>query len=300
MALQLAGFTGVRRLGAGNFGEVFAARDNASGQLLVVKRIPKSKVRLDMVRTEVAVLQRLEPTCKPYILCYSGFREDAANYYIITEFLDGFTPLEDIVDGKAGLITDAQKAGIAKKAIEGLGEIHAKGVAHRDIKPANVMANLKTGEVKYIDFGLACMAAGCSTTVVSGSPEYEAPEMFLAGSQVPRPMWSIQSLQKTDMFSLGNTLWELANGRLFPQWVNATALWLQRRNPQALASIRALVGVQQSLRWLRIFAQSYNYTNPRDQLAAKNRATEAFYRQNAQISLIPLLQRNPALRSLPK
>ncbi len=308
--LPLAGYVTVRRLGAGAFGEVFSARDRKTGEMVVVKRLPKAKVNRDMVQKEVAILRHLENTCRPFILCFRGFTEDANNYYVFTEFLDGFRPLEDMVPTRgpngrpaAVAVTDAQKAAIARKAVEGLAVIHSRGVAHRDLKPANLMARLLPGgevEVKIIDFGLSCMAGGCSTQLVAGSPVYEAPELYLGGLQANKPMWDLRSLQKTDMWSLGITLWELVRGQLpWAAWVSASTNFLRARNPRKLAMWSSGSPADRSKTWNKAFMQNYNYNSPNDQIATQDTAVEQFMTRNNGPSLRPLLQRNPTARALP-
>lgn len=82
-----------------------------------------------------------------------------------------------------------------KELLHGLKHLHEKGIAHRDIKPENIM--LGEGKLKYIDFGLACFYENCEGSV--GTPFYIAPEVY--DKKMPVEDWD-----KTDVFSLGNTL----------------------------------------------------------------------------------------------
>lgn len=298
--LPLPGLTTVRRLGAGAFGEVFSARDNATGQMLVVKRIPKGKVRLETVKKEVDILRYLEPTCRPYILCFKSFQQDAGSYYILTEFLDDFATLDEVA--REGTLDETRKAEIARQLVAGLAVIHSRGVAHRDIKPQNVMVT-KSGPVavKYIDFGLACLQRGCNTRVIGGTPGYMPTELYsLLRPGTPKPVWNLDQLQRTDLWSLGLTIWELVQGQMtLRAWQTAVERWMAVNRPQILRSINQLPPADRAERWRRMFVNSFNYNSPTDQLAPQNRAVESFLAAHAAPSLRSMLDRVPGRRTLP-
>ena len=102
---------------------------------------------------------------------------------------------------------------IALAVAEALAHAHARGVVHRDVKPQNVLLAGQT--VKLTDFGMArveSLAGMTGSSLVWGSPEYMAPELFGQGGVDPR----------TDLYSLGVLLFEMVSGRL--PWKEGRAL----------------------------------------------------------------------------
>ncbi len=95
---------------------------------------------------------------------------------------------------------------LAIKAAEALAYAHGQGVIHRDIKPANLMYNPATGEIKLSDFGIARIVdtQRTRTGIILGTPSYMAPEQ-LAGRRLDG---------RSDLFSLGVTLYQLLSGEL--------------------------------------------------------------------------------------
>src|SRR5439155_1481268 len=92
-----------------------------------------------------------------------------------------------------------------------VGDIHALGVIHKDIKPGNILVNATTGEVKLTDFELASLLApeqpdAVEPDLIEGSLPYMSPE------QTGRTNQDID--QRSDLYSLGVTLFELRAGRL--------------------------------------------------------------------------------------
>lgn len=205
-------FVVTQRLGTGTFGEVFAVKNRVTYDTIVIKRIPKIDIDRMTVEREVMVLKHLEAVCQPYILCFNDFAEDDIYYYIITEFLGDYITLREFIDEPA-LMTDVKV--IIVNLINGLHEIHAYGVAHRDIKPDNIMINPNTLDIKYIDFGLACIKTDCNTSIIGGTQLYIAPEIMYPTRQFGRPAFDLNSLKKADIWSLGMTIFELVTGRSY-------------------------------------------------------------------------------------
>src|SRR6516164_9032506 len=134
-----------------------------------------------------------------------------SSYFYAMEFLEGET-LENLIKRSGQL--DVQLAlEIAAQVAAGLAAVHEQNLVHRDIKPTNIMVRLKEeGSVtaKIIDLGLAktldesASEAGISSPgTFVGTPEFASPEQF-AGIQVDI---------RSDLYSLGVTLWEMLNGK---------------------------------------------------------------------------------------
>jgi serine/threonine protein kinase len=291
--MALPGLTTVRRLGAGAFGEVFSARENKTGSMLVVKRLLKSKVPYEMVVREASILQYLEPLCRPYILCYRAFTQDSQYYYLQTEFLADFVPLDELI--AAGSLDDTEKASIVRKLIAGLAIVHSHDVVHLDIKPPNVMVTRNGQQVKYIDFGLSCMRAGCAKRFWGGTPGFMSPELYLGSPS----LWSIAELKRIDIWALGITIWQVVVGQATTTiWRQASEAWYRAFKPQTLVTINALRPAARWQKWVYMFVRNFNYLNPRDQINAANKRVEVFLAANNLPSLRVMLNRNPLQRTL--
>jgi len=95
---------------------------------------------------------------------------------------------------------------IIARVADGLGHAHSMGIVHRDIKPANIMYNPDTDTAKITDFGIARVtdSSKTKTGMVLGTPSYMSPEQ-LAGKKIDG---------RSDLFSLGVTLYQMTCGRL--------------------------------------------------------------------------------------
>ncbi|HXJ14030.1 MAG TPA: protein kinase, partial [Candidatus Limnocylindrales bacterium] len=142
--------------------------------------------------------------------------EQGGRTFIAMEFIDGET-LRSHIRGKALPLEELLSLGI--QIAEALDAAHSEGIIHRDIKPANIFIN-KRGRAKILDFGLAKLSpkgiAGAETDsgsgtpdstsivgIISGTPSYMSPEQVRGDALDPR----------TDIFSLGVLLYEMATGR---------------------------------------------------------------------------------------
>jgi TolB-like protein len=135
--------------------------------------------------------------------------ESGGNYFYAMEFVDGET-VERLIRDQGRLETDMALEVVAQVAA-GLTAIHKQHLVHRDIKPSNIMVSLEEGRlenVKIIDLGLAKGAADEGTISTAGSftgtPGYASPEQFAGiGADI-----------RSDLYSLGVTLWEMLSGKL--------------------------------------------------------------------------------------
>lgn len=217
-------FENIKELGSGSYGQVFLVRrrkragDPGAGKEMVLKTLSKrgtgkiKATRADALVSEVSILQRLAPVCSEYIVCFDAFFEDADHYYITTQFLGGFSELYSLIEKDK--LRDVRKDVLRQmldNLASGLRLMHSKGIAHRDIKPENVLANPKTGEIRYIDFGLACMDGGCIDRHIVGTEDYWAPEIYFADEDRTLP-FDLVRLQRGDVWSLGCVFFEMLNG----------------------------------------------------------------------------------------
>jgi serine/threonine protein kinase/Tfp pilus assembly protein PilF len=208
----------LEKLGAGGMGEVYLAEDTKLGRKIALKvlseELTANRDRLIRFDQEAYAASALN---HPNILTIYEMGDEGGRHFIATEYIDGIT-LRRRLGGppmEVGEILD-----IAIQITGALEEAHAAGIVHRDIKPENVMIR-KNGHVKVLDFGLAKLidpSLQNETTdteaitralvqtdagIVMGTSQYMSPEQA-RGKGVDA---------RTDIWSLGVMLYEMATGR---------------------------------------------------------------------------------------
>jgi len=200
-------------LGAGGMGEVYRARDTRLGREAAIKVLPAE------VSSDASRLKRFEREARaasalnhPNIVTIYEVGVDAGASFIAMELVNGRT-LREIV--AAGSPPVRRLLSVAAPLADGLASAHDAGIVHRDLKPENVMVT-KDGVVKILDFGLAKLSLsltggeGSLATVsrtepggLLGTVSYMSPEQA-AGQPADF---------RSDQFSLGSMLYELASGK---------------------------------------------------------------------------------------
>ncbi len=191
-----------RKLGEGNMGVVFAARDERLGRSVAIKlvqgRNAEASARSRLwreARTAAAVNH-------PNICQIYDIGEHEGEVYIAMEMLEG-EPLSDRI--ARGALPPGNAVAIAGAVLDALAALHRAGVVHRDLKPSNVF--LTPHGVKLLDFGLAREMAGADqlTTpgMIVGTPRYMAPEQWSGSAVGPA----------ADLFACGSMLFEMLTGR---------------------------------------------------------------------------------------
>ncbi len=200
-------------LGAGGMGEVYRATDTKLGRDIALKVLPAEMAhdpeRLARFRREAKALAQLD---HPNIVTIHSVEECDGVHFLTMQLVEG-QPLDRLIP--AGGLPVEQIVEIAGALGDALAAAHEKGIVHRDLKPANVMVS-NEGRVKVLDFGLAkdvgaSDPADATLTsdhrtqagVVMGTPAYMSPEQTSG-----RPLD-----HRTDIFSLGVVLHEMATGR---------------------------------------------------------------------------------------
>jgi len=200
-------------LGAGGMGEVYRATDTKLGRDVALKVLPAEMAldpeRLARFRREAKVLAQLD---HPNIVTIHSVEEYAGLHFLTMQLVEG-QPLNRLIP-ELGLPVE-RIVDIAGALADALAAAHEKGIVHRDVKPTNVMVTSE-GRVKVLDFGLAkdvrgstldnatlTSASNTKMGVVMGTPAYMSPEQTSG-----RPLD-----HRTDIFSLGVVLHEMATGR---------------------------------------------------------------------------------------
>jgi TolB-like protein/tetratricopeptide (TPR) repeat protein len=238
---QLGSYKIVSMLGAGGMGEVYLAHDTKLGRDVAIKVLPAAFVhdaeRMARFQREARMLAALN---HPNIATIYGLEQTDEVHYLVMELIKGQSLDRLIPEG--GLPVE-RILEIADALAEALAVAHEKGIVHRDLKPVNLMVN-DEGRVKVLDFGLAkeirpANSSGATLTsaefthvdTVVGTPGYMSPEQIM-GRAIDH---------RTDIFSLGTLLYEMAAGQrpfLGRSMAEMTSAIL-RDAPQPLKELRA-------------------------------------------------------------
>jgi eukaryotic-like serine/threonine-protein kinase len=191
-------------LGRGGMGIVYKAHDTVLDRTVAFKVLPHAL--RDNPQALKSFLREAKSAAKlnhPNIVTVYDAGEQDGRYYIAMEYVDG-TTLKEIVR-RRGMIPPTAVLHVMLQMCDALDFAHRQKVIHRDIKTANTMWT-REKKVKIMDFGLAKVVEEVRnhTTLVSGTPYYMSPEQTL-GRNID---------QRTDLYSLGVTLFELATGTL--------------------------------------------------------------------------------------
>jgi tetratricopeptide (TPR) repeat protein len=194
----------VGKLGRGGMGIVYKAQDTVLDRVVAFKVLPETlKENPQALKNFLREAKSAAQLNHPNIVQVYDAGEQDGQYYIAMEYVDGNT-LKEIVKAR-GRISAGGILHVLVQMCEGLAYAHDKKIVHRDVKTANTMWT-RDRKAKIMDFGLAKVVEEVRnhTTVVSGTPYYMSPEQTL-GKNVDH---------RTDLYSLGVTLFELATGTL--------------------------------------------------------------------------------------
>ena len=208
------------KLGQGGMGVVYVAEDSTLGRKVALKVLPgavsDNPARLQRFRREAKAVAALN---HPNIVTIHSIEESEGARFMTMELVEGDS-LDKVlpVDG----LPTARVIEVGMRLAEALAAAHDKGITHRDLKPANVMITPE-GRVKVLDFGLAKLAASVERDVEPGASEVVTESgAALTGEGVvmgTAPYMSPEQLQaqavdhRTDIFSLGIMLYEMATGK---------------------------------------------------------------------------------------
>ncbi|MFJ8820971.1 tetratricopeptide repeat protein [Streptomyces sp. NPDC102467] len=202
------------RIGRGGMGEVWRARDESLGRQVAVKCLKPlgpqgdqsfTRVLRERFRREARVAAALQHRG---ITVVHDFGEYDGILYLVMELLEGRNLSQLLEDNRHHPLAVDDIVDMAEQIASALAYTHEQGIVHRDLKPANIV-RLADGTAKICDFGIARLghdigftARLTGTGIAMGTPHYMSPEQ-IGGTQVD---------QRSDLYSLGCVLYEIATG----------------------------------------------------------------------------------------
>lgn len=191
------------KIGTGGMADVYKAKDHKLNRFVAVKVLkPEFREDKTFIRKFRSEAQAAAGLTHPNIVNVFDVGDDEGVYYIVMELIEGITLKEYIA--KKGKLSIKEATSIAIQVSMGLEAAHNHGIVHRDVKPQNIIISTD-GKVKVTDFGIA--RAASSNTIssnVMGSVHYSSPEQVRGG----------YSDEKSDIYSLGITLYEMVTGKV--------------------------------------------------------------------------------------
>jgi uncharacterized protein (TIGR02145 family) len=194
------------KIGEGGMGSIYLAEDEMLGRKITLK------VLNPVLSQDEQLIERFKQEAKvqaslihPNIVTLHSFFREGTDYVMVMEYAEG-KMLKEIIR-EEGKIDELRSVKILLQILEGLGFAHQRGVVHRDIKPSNIMVD-SNSNIKIMDFGIAKVLGDKGLTRTGakmGTVYYMSPEQIKALKDID---------QRTDIYSLGITLYEMLTGKL--------------------------------------------------------------------------------------
>ncbi len=190
-------------IGSGGMSDVYKARCHKLDRLVAIK-VLKTELSSDTEAVSKFQMEAQAAAClsHPNIVNVYDVVDEGNLHYIVMELIEGITLKSYII--KKGRLDYQEAVGIAIQVAQGIAAAHEQHIIHRDIKPQNMIIS-KDGKVKVADFGIARVVTDQTQGGVAvGSVHYISPEQAKGG----------HSDMRSDIYSLGITIYEMVTGRL--------------------------------------------------------------------------------------